>query len=297
MVLRMPRRRVLFSLFLGGSMLVLAAEAVLRLIGLGDPPLIILDADIEYYSKPGSYRRLGNQLEINQNFMRGEELRAKKSQKRIILLGDSIVHGTFRLNQDELISVALEERTKQLESIDVEILNIACTSWGPVNQAAFLKRFGLFEADQVIWIISSHDLTDVPVPGFATLLPHRKPLLAIQDMLWVGWRKYQARRLTQPRLRVQSTLAAIDEIVSLVRKKGIPLLVAQHLTRWELKNGVEADGERLKDEFTQRNVPVVSLKAPLSVAEDVGGAYADEIHLTAIGAKKVGVWIAEYLAQ
>src|SRR5688572_9463752 len=138
-----------------GCSLLLLAEIVLRFIGFGDPPLHELDPRIEYYAKQGSYRRHGNLVRVNAFGMRGNELRARTGQLRVLLVGDSIVFGTYRVGQDQLISTFLEPELARLSGRAVEVLNVACSSWGPENQRAYLERFGTFDADIAVWVLSS----------------------------------------------------------------------------------------------------------------------------------------------
>ena len=174
--------RILASLAALACFALVIAEVALRFKGFGDPPLHHLDPKIEYYAKQGSYRRHGNLVVVNAFGMRGPEVRPKKHQLRVILLGDSIVFGTYRVGQDELISTALEPELARLSGREVEVLNVACSSWGPENQLAYLERFGTFDADAVVWVLSSHDAYDVPVPGFAELLPRESHALALSEV-------------------------------------------------------------------------------------------------------------------
>lgn len=276
----------------------IVAEIALRFLGLGDPQLSILDDAIEYYPRPGLYKQLGSNVHINRTFMRSAEVKPKNKQRRIVLLGDSIVHGTFRLNQEELVSTALQKRMSRLENKEIEVLNVAAVSWGPVNQAAFLKRFGTFGADQVVWILSDHDLWDVPVDGYAGLLPTRRPILALEDAMWIARRKFVERyALDFPSGAEEKTLKAIDSVLSMLHQQKIPVVIAVHLLPKELNGAIEPGTAKLRDHFTRRGVVVLSLKEPLDNAQSHGGAYADHIHLNSRGAKSVGTWLAEQLIK
>src|SRR5947208_6169618 len=66
-------------------------------LGLGDPPLSIVDADMEYRFKPSmSYRRFGNRIHYNAYSMRSEDFPPHKSsadELRVMVIGDSVING------------------------------------------------------------------------------------------------------------------------------------------------------------------------------------------------------------
>ncbi len=273
-------------------------EIGLRLWGFGDPPLMILDPAIEYFTRPGEYRRFHRTIRINQHYMRGDDVRSSKPPLRVLLLGDSIVHGTFRTDQNELISTSLAESlSKRYGAEQVEVLNAATSSWGPVNQWAFLQKVGTFDADIVAWILSSHDLRDVPNPAASALLPQEPFALALQD-LWNLLRRKTARVAPPPGDARQQTLAAIEALVAHLERSGIPLVVAQHYSVEELRDEQEPDGAELRRHFQSLHVPVFQLRAVLARATEEGKSpFADQLHLSPEGTRVVGRALAELLAS
>lgn len=291
----------------GLVLVLIGSELGLRLIGFGDPPLMVREPSIEYYSKPGSYRQFHSLIQINAVGMRGPELQEPKPYRRVLLIGDSIVAGTFRLDQDELISVTLQRELANLTRDSaggrataevevegatverVEVLNAAANSWGPVNQLAYLSRVGTFDADAAVWILSSHDLTDVPVPGAAALLPTEPFSFAMQDAINVVRRRLAQEQVPYEQAERQS-LAAVDGVIRLLRSQSIPFFVAFHWTEQELQAGeLSPYGERLLAHLTSRGVQSVSLEPILSRTEQ---PYADSIHLTPAGAREIGQHLA-----
>lgn len=271
-------------------------EGALRWYGLGDPPLYVLDKDIEYYAKHGSYRRYGNYVHINSFGMRSAEVRQKTDQVRILLLGDSIVFGTYRVNQDELISSFLEPELSRLLKRDVEVLNVASSSWGPLNQEAYLERFGIFQSDCVVWILSSHDAYDVPIPGFADLLPQEPGFTALGE----AFDKLREKRFVAPASSgdpLERSLVAVRHVISLFSRARVPVLAAQHWSTEELARGMDKEGLVLRDLFEKLSVPVMSLKPAVLEAQQTASPYQDTLHVSPAGARAIGHAIARELQR
>ena len=293
------RRLFRYSVYLAalGCAALVLTEVGLRLKGFGDPPLHQLDPKIEYYAKQGSYRRHGNFVQVNAFGMRGNEVRPRQNQLRVLLVGDSIVFGTYRVGQDELISTALEPELARLSGRDVEVLNVACSSWGPENQLAYLERFGTFDADAVVWVLSSHDAYDIPVPGFAELLPREPRALALGEV----YELYRQKQFIPPPPAgdpLARSLRAAERVVLLLRKRALPLLVVHHWSETELARGMDKEGVRLDALFGSLNVPVFSLKPALLSARERGtNPLQDPLHLSPDGARAVGVAIAHEVVR
>ena len=293
------QKAIRYSAYLAaiGFSLLVVVEVVLRFKGFGDPPLYELDPRIEYYAKQGSYRRHGNVVRVNAFGMRGNELRARTDQLRMLLIGDSIVFGTYRVGQAELISTFLEPELARLSGRAVEVLNLACSSWGPENQRAYLERFGTFDADIAVWVLSSHDAYDVPVPGFAGLLPQHPRMLALREVYDLYWQK-QFQPPPPEGDPIERSLRASKQVVSLLQVQGIPLVVAHHWSSDELTRGMDPEGVRLDQVFGALGVPVFSLKPTLVEAETRGeNPLSDSLHLSPAGARAVGVVIARELVR
>jgi lysophospholipase L1-like esterase len=226
-------------------------------LGLGDPPLSMNDPQIEYLFKPDQdCRRFGRRIKFNHYSMRSDDFPAKKTdprELRVMMLGDSVINGGALTDQAKLATSMLQERLAADLGRPVVVGNISAGSWGPPNELAYLKRFGLFDADVVVLVLSSHDAFDVPtfqpIVGVNPGWPDRRPVLA----LWDGFERYLLPRLkwgTQPasvsgdappapsvgpsmQSDVDQCLAAVRETVRLCRAGGARVIVAQHLERDE----------------------------------------------------------------
>ncbi|MBB5518529.1 SGNH/GDSL hydrolase family protein [Amphiplicatus metriothermophilus] len=201
---------MLWRMILLSAALVAAAELLLRFgVGLGEPPLAETDPEIEYLlAADKTYRRFGNHISINAHRMRAPEFPARKpaDEWRIMLIGDSVVYGGHHVSQDETIAARLAETLRQ-EHPDCAILvgAIAASSWGPVNELAFIRRYGLYDADDAVIVASSHDLYDVPT--FRNdLIPYRlrPPVGALGDAAEAALQRLRAR-FFPPRIEVAPT--------------------------------------------------------------------------------------------
>ncbi|MGK7929673.1 MAG: SGNH/GDSL hydrolase family protein [Spirulina sp.] len=155
------KRAGIGKIFLAILLTGLATEIGLRLfVGLGKPALIQADVEMGYRFQPNQKtRRFGNWVEYNQYSQRSEPIDREKNKGtlRILMLGDSVLNGGNRTDQQETISEQLETQLKATGR-ETEVLNASANSWGIGNQLGYLQKFGLFNADAVILQIGTHDL-------------------------------------------------------------------------------------------------------------------------------------------
>lgn len=154
----------------------LLGEATLYLgFGLGNPALSVADPQIEYMFKPDQdVRRFGNRIRINHFGMRAEDFGAKQpGELRVLVWGDSVVNGGAPTDQPQLASELIRQELAKGRKAPVTTGNISAGSWGPPNLLAYAKRYGFFDADMNLVVMSSHDAFDVPT--FAPLNPATHP--------------------------------------------------------------------------------------------------------------------------
>lgn len=222
-------------------------------LGLGDPPLSIADSEIEYLSKPGTYHRFGNRMFINTRHMRSPEFPEHKQtpdEARVMVLGDSIVHGGGLTDQAELATERLRLRLHEQMGRPVVVGNIAAGSWGPGNQLAYARRFGLFDADVVLIVTHGKDVGDnpsgKPVVGVDASFPAKAPTSALEEAVV----RYLIPRLQpftgQPRAAVEvadaaaedaaaaRSMADLRDLCHIARKAGATVLLAYVPQRQEL---------------------------------------------------------------
>lgn len=160
------------------------------IVGLGDPPLTIIDDKVEYLFAPKQTRhRFGNTIKYNSKSMRSAEPPSAeiKNITRVLVLGDSVVNGGVLTDQNNL---ATEIVSTDLGS-KYWIGNISAGSWGPANIHAYIKKFGWFNADVAIFVFSTHDLLDLPEfrSSYGDDFPTSSPISA----LWEGVTRYLPR--------------------------------------------------------------------------------------------------------
>lgn len=228
--------------------LAILAEIALRTtMGLGNPPLYVADPEIGYLLAPNQkLHRSGNLLETNQYSMRNGELPAKSAQEtRIMLLGDSVVNGSTWTDQTQTLSSLLANKL-QSEVDSVEVLNVSANSWSPRNELAYLKRFGLFEADTLVLVINTDDLFAIEptslVVGRSLSYPDRPPALALIEFyqLFIAQPKSipELEKLKQAKDdRLSKNLAAIKEIKAIAEAADIQFILALTPLLREFKSG------------------------------------------------------------
>jgi hypothetical protein len=288
----------------------LAAEAFCRLyLGLGDPPLSVADPEVEYLFAPNQTRhRFGNLVHYNAWSMRSDDFPVHKSQAnefRVMVLGDSVVNGGGQTDQAGTVTAILQNDLSQRLNRPVIVGNISAGSWGPPNMLAYLRRFGLFDADVVAIVLSSHDYADAPtfepIVGVSMDFPDHKPWCAT----WEALTRYLPRYIpslshgsgpanpspVEPMQKdIDWSLKSLAELIDLARLDGATVLVAQHLEAVELPPGQPKVGHQAIALATRKaGVQPFDLEGSGATAQ----LYRDNIHPNAAGQ----AWIAARIRE
>jgi hypothetical protein len=305
------------AIWLGSLALVLtiAAELVARFyLGLGDPPLFIADSEIEYLYKPSSeFHRFGNRIAFNSYSMRSDEFPAHKTNAdefRVIVMGDSVINGGSQTDQSQLATSILQGQLQDDLKRPVVVGNVSAGSWGPPNMLAYAKRYGFFDADVIVIVLSSHDYADAPtsapVVGTSPTMPDRSPALALTDAL---------ERYVLPRLRrsirsgdvvspepgpedARIALADLARLLDLAKGDHRKVLVFHHCEKSEL-DGQFKPGRAEIEEVVQKSQLDLrdwrdSFKEKLKAGED---PYRDYIHPNAIGQQVIAMHVKRELLK
>ncbi len=292
------------ALLVGG---VVAGELTARwVLGLGDPPIYRLDAEIEYELEPSrTYRRFGNTFSVNAMGMRSREFSATRSgpgELRVLLVGDSIVNGGARVDQGDLATEKLRSLLLASHTGGVEVGNLSAGSWGPVNQLAAVRRHGLMDASVLLIVLNSGDVDDVPgLEPIGPQWPTRSPMLALQELIsnyvpravarvWPASVPV-ARSESQRQQDVQRSRAAFRELVELARSRGVGVGLIQHVSASEVESKPDTREETITGWAREMDVPVWSMRPALQAMGSAGGgggweqAYlpGDRVHLSAEG--------------
>jgi lysophospholipase L1-like esterase len=264
------------------------------------------DPEIEYLFQPDQdCRRFGNRVKVNRYSMRSDDFPARKSdprELRVMVIGDSVVNGGALTDQSDLGTTLMQRTLAEALGRPVVVGNISAGSWGTPNQAAFVRRFGLFDADVIVIVLSSHDVADVPHfdpkettgPAFPT---HRPPLA-----LWEGFTRYVLSRATAeppppppvegPQLRAdtEASMAALRQMFDAARAANAKVLVALHLARDESLAAPDPGHHVITQEANRAGVPVVPLGPAFRAAREP--LYRDQIHPNAAGQRVIGQTLA-----
>ena len=303
--------------------LLLATEVLLRvLFGFGNPLIYIPDAECGYLLAPNQrVRRLGNRIEINEYSMRTGAIAPLPPTKslRVLLLGDSVANGGWWTDQTDTISEIMARQLRlqipnlaidsQLHSkvnySHVEVLNCSANSWGPRNQLAYIKRFGLFGAKAVVLLLNTDDLfTSAPcaeVVGRDRGYPDRKPLMAIGQLLNRYLLPTLPRDLATPSTKnedkVGCNLEAIRQIKTAANLSNIKFVLALtpklHETgeigphEWEVKAR-----ERLAELVTTEKITYIDFLPIFNSVAKPPTFYRDGIHLSPEGNQLVSQTIS-----
>ena len=282
-----------------------ALELIARLgLGLGDPPLSQNHPTIKYMLQPGrTYHRFGNEYRVNAYSMRSDAFPHEKTdpdELRIMVFGDSIINGGNLTDQHELATELLRDQLHRTSNRTVVIGNISAGSWGPPNQLAYLRQFGLFDADLVVLVLNAADMEDEPdhqlVAGFSSSHPSSTPPTALHEV----WNRYlpryvpppQSRREEPPPLKTstnqrpeyQQATLALRTFCEEITASGVPVVLALHPTRQAFEAGEQnATLEALALTDALANVELVDLLPAYLEAARGMDPYRDDLHPNAAG--------------
>jgi hypothetical protein len=289
-------------------------ELLLRLLGFGNPLIYIADADCGYLLAPNQrVRRLGNRIEINEYSMRSRSIAPLPAPEtlRVLLLGDSVANGGWWTHQTDTISeITARQLRLQVSTLAVdaqllskvnygefEVLNASANSWGPRNQLACAKRFGLFGAKVVVLLLNTDDLfASAPcaaVVGRDRSYPDRKPPLATVELL---------SRFLLPALpagtptaqgaengdKVSCNLEAIRQIQTIAVSANVQLLLGLTPKLHELGEPGSRDWEakarsRLAELAADLKITYIDFLPIFNCAAQFSSLYRDSIHLSPQG--------------
>ena len=278
--------------------LLIAIELVARFVlGLGTPPLSIAHPTIEYMFKPNQdvYRFHNEQL-YNAYGMRSPDM-PDHPERVVLAFGDSVLNGGNQTDHAELATSLLQSELER-EGVSAFVGNVSAGSWGPGNMRAWIDEYGLFDADMLIFVLSSHDFSDQPTfaPLDPTTHPTKNPPLAISEAV----QRYLPRYLSAASaLKPKSELHPFrdeyertsphptgrEDLEAILRLAGNrPVCLIQHLTQTELQKGEADEGhEGIADVFASAGSPVIQLHKYIGTISPPTAAYRDDIHINSEG--------------
>ncbi len=199
------------------------------------------------------------------------------------MVGDSVVfESTFKLDQRQ-VGTALAA-----SQLNCWVGNVSAGSWGPANQVAFFERFGWFDADVAILVMSTHDLVDLPL-GIVQHGVTEPPLSMLAYFFDYTAKRLSVRIWPRPKkpAPTQSDRAngikAVQQLLQSASNQVPAVVVVVHP---ELNEQETANGILLRETIEASGLPVVY---PKLTAEH----YVDWIHLSAKGQEYYGKLFAD----
>jgi lysophospholipase L1-like esterase len=286
-------KRLFFLALIGG----LLVEAIGRYYGLCSYPLYVSSEAYEYIHAPHqSLRIYRNRFATNAFSMRSAPIDPQRDTTVALLIGDSVINGGNQTDQDSLASSLLEQRLRDSLGQSVRVLNVSAGSWGPDNVAAYLAQHGLFHADLMVLVVSSHDahdqMTFAPVVGIHPQYPAEQATWAwgkLLDRAWQVASPQQTYRQAPPVKRRAQQLGisqakgfnpGFAQLQAMAEAADIPLLLYLHATQPELaQQRWQSGGAEIQAFAQEQGLPLLDeLTLPMQTRY-----FRDDIHLNEAG--------------
>ena len=262
-------------------------EITTRYFGLHQYPLFIESAEFEYIHKPNQTTKIyGNKFTTNEYSMRSKPISTNDTSV-ILLIGDSVLNGGNTIDQDNLASTIIENKLNNKSKKNIRVLNISSYTWGPDNIYAYLKKYGTFSADLIIYICNSGDaydpMTFEQVVGVSdthtkhnyslgTIKLTEKVLNLIKDRL--------NKKIDVVEQKPHRLTAGFSNINDLSNKLNIPLLIYIHPDVQEIDNKkYNEEGTLIIDFYKSKNRAVIK-ELDLGIQKKY---YKDNIHFNTEG--------------
>ncbi|HEV7347248.1 hypothetical protein [Telluribacter sp.] len=287
------------------TILCLAEVALRYKFGFLQAPLYVEDPDYEYIYAPNqNVVRFGNRVRTNSFSMRSNPINSSSDTIVILLVGDSVILGGSLSDQDSIASTMLEGRLSQSLNQRIRVLNISAGSWGPDNAAGYLKKFGLFNADLLCLVTSSHDAHDImgnePIVGINPNFPKYQYSLALEE-LWIRYlypryfQKYSEGGIhfapivnTNQGTGIQKNGTGFnpgyEQLASIAQENNIPFLIYLHPEIVELEGGsYNSQGKEIIQFATDNNIQLID-ELELGVTSELYRS-GDNVHYNIAGQK------------
>jgi hypothetical protein len=274
--------------------LFIMAELVLRFYyGFCDAVLMKEDLAFEYIAQPSQDRfRFRKHIHYNEFSMRSDSVR--KNAVKILGFGDSVINGGTLTDQDSLATTKLSNSLSSLLDKPVQVLNISAGSWGPDNCAAYLQKYGDFNARMILLVVSSHDaydnMTFEKIVGVNPAFPDKQYFLATAELVgrYVLPKFFKQEGSNELGINKQKAGAVFnpgfEKIYSYAKEKNIPLLIYLHPEKNEVENkAYNKQGEEII-QFAEANGITLLKELELGI---IPADYRDEIHPNAAGQAKM----------
>jgi hypothetical protein len=313
----MPTRLLRWSVLAAIAVICVGELFARYVLGLGHPPLSQAHPTIEYLFKPNQdVYRFGNHFVTNRYGMRSGDFPPQKQSRkelRIMVYGDSVVNGGNLTDQTRLATSLVQQALENNLHRPVIVGNISAGSWGPPNQLAYLRQYGILDADIVVLVLSSSDYADAPT--FEPLNPLTHPTETPVSALWEGIVRYLPRFVGGTRINeagqapeasqlpgkrdIEVSLSAVHEFLGEVEREGARALVVQHWTETEVRSHQPITGyAEIRQVVSDSGTPIAEDGALLRSKIAAGlNPFRDDIHPNEIGQRVLADVLLEELRR
>lgn len=286
-----------------------AVEIICRFgLGLGDPPLEILDPACGYRFRPSqSVHRFGNRITYDADSTRGGKSAPPDGKVfTTLVIGDSVLNGGALTDDEDTPTGVLNDLRFGLSGGTLRFLNLSAGSWAPPQQLGYLNAYGTLGADSVVLVMSSHDILGRAQGDYAPF-PTQSPWTATEEavmryllrrrqhLFTTGPGRWEAAAAEVPGDVVSSqepgaiAMWCLSEIAALCRRKNLPFAVVLWPERSEaVGNRWEDRVALLRQTLDTEKVPRIELMdAVRSTPGFPDAVYRDMIHPTVAGQRMV----------
>lgn len=218
---------------------------------------------------------------------------------RILVFGNSVVNGGNLTDQSRVGTTILQRALAKELGRPVVVGNITAGNWGPPNHLAYVKQYGLLDADILVFVWSSSDFDNAPT--FQPLDPLLRPTQAPASALWEGITRYLPRYLNRPTTNeaglipdarqvsnkrdAEVTQSAEHELYEMAKTNSVKVMLIQHWTESELRAQAPLYGHAdIRRIASQAGVPTFDDTEQLQTFLDAGkNPYRDDIHINDYG--------------
>lgn len=285
--------RVVLSLVV----VVVGIEMGLRVAGLGDPVLLETDRTCGYLLKPNQrHFRFFVHTSINSQSMRSDEFRLKKSAGtvRIMFVGDSIVYGTTRVDQNTIFTELLHRELPSILRLPVEVLNASTNGWAIGNELGYVETHGIYDADDVVLVLNSGDLSQpmATASDVGSSLSFEAPNCALCELfshyLKEPRRDSGTKSVDNPR-QTESNLDLLDRLLRFIQNRGARMLILFVPFPRDIKPGGITLPVELSQWAQNRGVTIVDATSSLAKLTPREASIDGGTHLSAAGNRAVAM--------
>lgn len=276
-------------IFLLFSVVFVTIELILRFyFGFADAVLCLKSDKYEYIYAPNQERfRFRKNIKYNAFSMRSGAVDPVKT--KVLGLGDSVLNGGAVIDQKDLATSIVSE------DLNIQVLNISAGSWGPDNNAAYLKEKGLFAAKAIVLVVSSHDAYDnmdfMDVVDKHPSYPSKQYKLAIWELVGryllprflnvVGKTAADPDQAVALGIQKNGTVfnPGFEQLKNIANKANIPFYIYLHPEKTEVQNKkYNAQGIEIIRWAKQNDIDIVQ-----GVLTETIAGFRDGIHLNVSG--------------